>query len=113
MGVVIEFQCSQHVQAKSDWANLIILTTDGDYSRNHIVRCIHFYNNQGIRNPMHQDWGRGEGVLEELEHSTTLIIKDPRHALACQTHKGNCDLGVSVDEPMIEICEIKEGLDIL
>ena len=62
---------------------------------------------------MHQDWGRGEGALDELEHSMTLIIKDPGHALACQMHKGHHDLGVSVDELTVEICETKEGLHIL
>ena len=43
----------------------------------------------------------------------TIVTEDPRHALACQMHKGGHDLGVSVDELTVEICETKEGLHIL
>ena len=78
MGIIIEFQRSQHPQAKSDWSDLFVCTVDGEDPRNRIVGRISFHNYWSIRDPMCEDRSGGEGGLEALEGRATVIREDPR-----------------------------------
>ena len=75
MGIVVEFWRGQRPRAERDRMDLTILTTDGDDTRNGIVRGVGFHNNGMIWQPMSQDGGRSEGIFEALESNATVIGK--------------------------------------
>jgi hypothetical protein len=62
---------------------------------------------------MHEQRSRSERILECFKGFPTFFGKVPSNILASKPGKGNYDIRVVIDETTIEICESKEGLDIL
>ena len=62
---------------------------------------------------MSEDWSGGKGLLQEVESGVTVIGEIPRSVFAGKRHERNNDVRVVVDELMVEVCESKEGLDVL
>ena len=73
MGIVVEFQSSQRPRAEHNWADLTILTMDGDETRDGIVRGVGSHNDGVVQQPMSQNGGRSEGIFEALESNATVI----------------------------------------
>ena len=89
MGIIVEFRRGQSPRAECDWTDLTILTTDGDDTGDGIVRGVGFHNNGMIRQPMSQDGGGSEGILEALESNVTVVRERPRDSLPGETGEGN------------------------
>src|SRR6266581_4453955 len=62
---------------------------------------------------MCQDGGRHEGVFEKMESGTTVIRENPRGPFAGEVRQGDHNVGVLVDETLVEVCEAKEQLNVL
>src|SRR4029077_20375091 len=93
--------------------NLLILTADGDDTGYCIVGHIGFNYDRGIRYPMGEDWGGGEGNLEVVECGAAIISENPRNTLAGKPGQQDHNFGVFVDEMPVEVSEAEEGLNIL
>ena len=73
-----------------------------------IVRGISLNNNGFVRDPMSEDWGRGEGGLKGLERLSSGIKEIPRGTLAGELSKRNDNVGIVRDEMSVEVCEAQE-----
>ncbi|KIN95626.1 hypothetical protein M404DRAFT_165337 [Pisolithus tinctorius Marx 270] len=62
---------------------------------------------------MSEDRNRAEGILQAEESRVALLRKVPRSTLLCEVSEWNDDVRVVINESPIEICEAKEGLDVL
>ena len=62
---------------------------------------------------MGKDGSCREGYFEGVERTPTLLGKVPRGVLSGEPSEGNHDIGVIVNELMVEVGEAQEGLDIL
>src|ERR1700746_1970856 len=113
VGIVVEFRSGQRPGTERDRTNLTILTMNGNDTGNGIVRGIGFHNDGVVRQPMSQNGGGSEGVFEALESNATVIRERPRDSLPSKAGKGNHNLGVLVDEAMVEVCKTEEGLHVL
>src|ERR1700746_139495 len=105
MGIVVEFRSGQRPRTERDWTNLTILTTNGNDTGNGVVRGVGFHKDRGVRQPMSQDGGRSEGVFEALESNATVVREGPRDSLPSEVGKGNHNLGVLMDEAVVEVCK--------
>ncbi|KIN96870.1 hypothetical protein M404DRAFT_161918 [Pisolithus tinctorius Marx 270] len=61
---------------------------------------------------MSKDQSRGEGGLKVEESGVALFGEAPRSALLSEAGEQNNYVGVVTDEPMIEVCKPKKGLDV-
>ncbi|KIO07381.1 hypothetical protein M404DRAFT_136870 [Pisolithus tinctorius Marx 270] len=60
---------------------------------------------------MSKDQSRGEGGLKAEESRVALFGEAPRSTLPSEVGEWNNYVGVITDEPMIEVCKPKKGLD--
>src|SRR6266581_1663221 len=96
-----------------DGADLVIFTMDGDDARDHIVGSVHFNYDWGIRYPVGKDGGGGEGFLEQIESGAAVVSERPWYTLPGEAGQRNHDVRVLINESPVEVCESKEGLDVL
>ena len=75
VGIVVEFWRGQCPRVERNRTDLTILTTDGDDTRDGIVRGVSFHYDGVVRQPMSQDGGGSEGVFEALESNVTVVGK--------------------------------------
>ena len=113
VGIVVEFWRGQSPRVEHDRTDLTILTMDGNDTGYGVVRGVGFHNNGMIRQPMSQNGGGSEGVFEALESDATVVRERPRDSLPGKVGKGNHNLGVLMDEAMVEVHKTEEGLDVL
>ena len=62
---------------------------------------------------MSEDGHGGEGMLESIERSMTLLREVPRSIFPGELGQGNHDVRVIKDKLAVKVCEAQEGLDIL
>ncbi|KIK76177.1 hypothetical protein PAXRUDRAFT_170675, partial [Paxillus rubicundulus Ve08.2h10] len=95
MDVIVELQSGVGLGVEHDWAEFVIWAADGKDAGDSIVRGVSLNNDRGIRHPMSQDWSRGEGIFQTLESGQ------------------NNDVGMIIDETVVEVGEAEEGRDVL
>src|SRR6266700_3626967 len=96
-----------------DGADLVIFTADGDDAGDRIVGSICFNYDWGIGYPVSEDGGGGEGFLEQVESGAAVVSERPRYTLPGEAGQRNHNVGVLIDESPVEVCESKEGLNVL
>jgi len=62
---------------------------------------------------MSKDQSRGKGLLQGVESGATLIGEIPRRSLAGQMGERNNNVGVIMNEVMVEVGKSEERLDVL
>ena len=62
---------------------------------------------------MGKDGSCREGYFEGVERTLTLLGKVPRGVLSGEPSEGNHNVGVIINELMVEVGEAQKGLDIL
>ena len=62
---------------------------------------------------MSEDRSRGKSLLQEVESRVTIVGEFPRSVFVGKPHEGNDNVGVVMDESMVEVCESEEQLDVL
>ena len=72
MGIVVEFQCSEHPEVECDQTDFTILAADRDDTRDGIIGSIGFHDDRVVWQPMGQDGGGSESILV-LEGNVTII----------------------------------------
>ena len=105
VGVVVELWSRQSPRVVHDRANLLIWTTDGEDASNSIVGSMGLYNHWSVQNPVGKNWSRGEGGLKLLEGGVTGGTKVPWSTFAGESCQRSDDVGVIVNETMVEISE--------
>ncbi|KIO01309.1 hypothetical protein M404DRAFT_150351 [Pisolithus tinctorius Marx 270] len=80
---------------------------------NGIVGGVGFNCKWSIRNPVSENRSRAEGILQVEESGVACLRKVPRSTLLCEVSKWNDDVRVVINELSVEVCETKEGLDVL
>jgi len=111
--VVVEFRSGECPGVKSDRMDFSIVRRDeGEDGCKGIVGSVSFYYELGVQNPMCEDRSCGESLLECIEGRLTILGKIPLDVLPSQLCERNCDIGVVMDELLIEVGKPKERLDI-
>ncbi|KIM65046.1 hypothetical protein SCLCIDRAFT_113814, partial [Scleroderma citrinum Foug A] len=100
MGVIIQLRGRQI----GDWLELGIGADNGQNASDGI---------QSIRNPMSENRSGGKSLLQEVESRVAIISEFPRSVFAGKPRERDDDVGVVMDESMVEVRESKEGLDVL
>ncbi|KIN94458.1 hypothetical protein M404DRAFT_168173 [Pisolithus tinctorius Marx 270] len=113
MGIIVEFWHSHGVGVESDWAEFTVGAGDRQNTSNGIVGGVSFHCKWSVRVPVCEDRSRAEGILQVEEGRVTLLRKVPRSTLLCEVSEQNNDVGVVINESLIEICKAKERLDVL
>ena len=87
MHVIVQLYYGKSAGVKDHQMNFIFFVTNRkDYSKS-IVQSISFHNKLSIGNPISEDRGRGECLLERVESIMTEGVELPRNVLpgeACQ-----------------------------
>ena len=78
MGVVVQLQSSQGTGVEHYKMDLSIKAGDRQDTSDYIVRGICFHNDRGVWNKMDKDECSGEGVLESIKSTSTVLGEDPR-----------------------------------
>jgi len=76
------------------------------------VRGVSFDCNGSVMHPVRKDWISRECLLEHIESSATLIGKIPRGTLVGKTRERDSDVGIPVNETMVEVGKSEERLNI-
>ena len=113
MGIIVQLRGGQSPRIIGYWLELRIDANNGQNASDGIVRGVGLDHKRSVRNPMSEDRSRSEGLLQEVESRVTVIGEFPRSVFAGEPHKRNNNVGVVVDESTVEVCESKEGLDVL
>src|SRR6266581_9320175 len=113
MGIIVQLRHRKCMGAECDGVDLIIFTMNGDDARDRIVGSVHFNYDWGIGYPVSEDGGGGEGFLEQVESGVAVVSERPWYTLPGEAGQRNHDVGVLIDESPVEICESKEGLNVL
>src|SRR6266700_2422375 len=113
MGIIVQLQHHKCMGAERDGADLIIFTTNGDDAGDHIVGSVRLNYDWGVRYPVSEDGGGGEGFLEQVESRVAVVSERPWYTLPGEAGQRNHDVGVLIDESPVEVCKSKEGLNVL
>ena len=68
--------------------------------------------NGSVGHPVRKDWSGHESLLDHIESGATLMGKIPRGTFVGKTCKQDSDVGVPINETMVEVGEPKERLNI-
>src|SRR6266581_7388850 len=96
-----------------DGADLVIFTADGDDAGDRIVGSVRFNDDWGVGYPVGKDGGGGEGFLEQIESGVAVVSERPWYTLPGEVGQWNHNVRVLIDESPVEVCESKEGLNVL
>src|SRR6266581_9662459 len=113
MGIVVQLWCHQCMGVEHNGVDLVIFTMDGDDAGDRIVGSVRFNYDWGVGYPVSEDGGGGEGFLEQIESGVAVISERPWYTLPGEVGQRNHDVGVLINESPVEVCESKEGLNVL
>jgi len=105
MGVIVQLWSSQGPGVVGDRMNLSIGTSNRQDASNSVVRGVSLHDDRGIRNEVSEYGRSGEGVLESVEGTSTVLGEVPRSI--CLGEPGERDHNVRVveDKPAVEVGE--------
>ena len=78
VGVIVQLRSSQGLGVVGDQTNLSISASDRQDTSDSIVRGVSFHDDRGIRNEVGEDGHSGEGMLESVEGTLTVLREVPR-----------------------------------
>ena len=81
MCVVVQLCHSKSAGVKSNQMNFIIFVNNREYYSESTVQSISFYDKLSIGDPMSEDRGKGECLLERVESITTGGVELPGNVL--------------------------------
>ena len=110
--IIVEFGTGERSGVKRDRVKFTGRVERRQDSTEGIVRGIGLHDQGLVGNPMRQNRGRGESLLEILEGLSALLGKSPRDTFPGKPSEGNGYVRIIVNETSVEIGEAKEGLNI-
>ena len=113
MGVIVQLGRSECSRIESNWADFTIRTCGGKNTSNCVVGGVSFDDEGRIRLIVGKDGSCREGYFEGIKRMPTLLGKVPRGVLLGEPSEGNHNVGVIINELMVEVGEAQKGLDIL
>jgi len=113
MGVIVQLQSSQGPGVVCNQANLSVGASNRQDTSNSVVGGISFHDDRGIQNKVGEYGCGGEGMLEGIKETLTVLGEVPRSILPCELGEGNHNVGVIEYEPAVEVGKAQEGLDVL
>jgi len=113
VGVIVQLRSSQGLGVVGDQTNLSVGASDRQDASDGIVRGIHFHDDRGVWNRMGKDGCSGEGMLESIEGTLTVLREIPRSVFPGEPGKWNHDVQVIEYKLAVEIGKAQEGLDVL
>jgi len=111
--VVVEFQRSKTATPEGDGMNFPVISEDGEYGRDGVVRSVRLDSNLTVRNPVVKDRSFRKRMLESFECQLALVRPVPLHIRTSEASEGNGDVRIRKNETPIEVAKTKEGLDVL
>ena len=108
VSVIIELRCCKGMGVEGHRLDLTGVSLNGEDCTKGIVQGVGLNNNGFVRNPMSEDWGRGEGGLKGLERLLSGIGEIPRDALVGELSKRNNNVGIVQDETSVEVCKAQQ-----
>src|SRR5882672_7806341 len=108
MCVIFELCGRQSSGMKHDGVHRTICKLVGQYSSDRIVRSVSFKDDLLVKSPMNKARGHSECGLEVVEGCLAALVKLPFDVFLGESCKGNDNVGVVVDEAVVEIGKPKE-----
>jgi len=105
VGVIVQLQSSQALGVVGDQTNLSVGASDRQDASDGIVRGIRFHNDRGVQNEMGKDGHSGEGMLESIEGTSTVLGEVPRSILPGDLGKWNHNVQVIEYKLAVEVGE--------
>src|ERR1700731_1365534 len=110
VSVIIQFGDAQGAGMKGDRVDFAIQSDCGENHSDSIVRGIHFDYKQSSRDKMQEDQNGGECRFQGVECRLAVIRPEPRSIFSGKAGHRSDNVGVSMDEMVVEIGESKERL---
>ena len=100
VGIIVQLRSSQGLGVVGDRTNLSIGASDRQDASDSVVRGIRFHDDRGVLNEMGKDGHSGEGMLESIEGTSTVLGEVPRsifpgEPVSCTKHVWYCGHGES------------------
>ena len=105
VGIIVQLRSSQGPGVVGDRMNLSVGASDRQDASDGIVRGIRFHNDRGVRNEMGKDGCSGEGMLESIEGTSTVLGEVPRSIFLGEPGKRNHDVRVVEYKLEVEVGE--------
>jgi len=103
MYVIVQLCHGESVEVKGHWINFIFFINNEKDCSESIVQSISFHNELSIRNPISEDRGRCECLLQEIESIIIGGVELPWNVLLGEVCQWNDNVQVVEDELAIEI----------
>ena len=113
VGVIVQLRGSQSPGVVCDRTNLSIGASDRQDTSDSIVRGISFHNDRGIWNEVSEYGHSGEGVLESVEGTSTVLGEVPRSIFPGEPGERDHNVQVVEYKPAVEVGKAQERLDVL
>jgi len=89
MDIVIEFWSRERPGVEGYGVDFIIFSYNGKNSSESVIGDIGFHNELCVRNPMHKDRSKDEGLFQGVECFSIFVVKVPRSVFSSKTSKWN------------------------
>ena len=110
MSVIIQFGDAQGVGMKGDRVDFAITGDCGEDRCDSVVRGIRFDYKQSSGDEVGEDRSGGECGFQGVERGLTVVRPEPRNVLSGEVGHRSDNIGVSMDEVVVEVGEPEERL---
>ena len=93
--------------------DLIVRARNGEDGGEGIVGGISLYHDRSIGGPVNEHQCGGEHIFQVEEGLPTVVGEVPRNSFLGEAGERDHNVQVALDEPVVEIGEAKEGLNVL
>jgi hypothetical protein len=112
MNIVVEFGANKGTGMEGDRMKLAIRKLYGKNGSESVIGSVGFQDERKTGNEMGKDRSAQEGSFQRVESFLADGIEIPRNSFSCEACKRNDNVGISLNEPSIEVAESEEGLNV-
>jgi len=105
VGVIVQLRSSQGPGVVGDWTNLYVSTSNRQDASDSVVRGISLHNDRGIWNEVSEYGRSGEGMLESIEGTSTVLGEVSRSIFLGEPGERDHDVRVVEYKLAVEVGE--------
>jgi len=94
VGVIVQLRSSQGLGVVGDQTDLSVCAGNRQDASDGVVRGIRFHDDRGVQNEVGKDGRSGEGVLESVEGTLTVLGEVPRSVFPGEPGKRDHDVQI-------------------
>src|ERR1700731_1268754 len=110
VSVIIQFRDAQGVGMKADRVDFAVTGDCGEDRCDSVVRGVCFDYKRSSRDKVGEDQSGGECGFQGVEHRLTVVRPEPRSIFSGEVGHRSDNIGVSMDEAVVEVGKPKERL---